>query len=118
MNAGDRKSKYPVPKSGAAEALHEVAVTRRPEPLPTESTEQLASPFHRAKQRAFFEEEPNLEQIKILRCMTPEQRWLAAHRLYWTMRHHKAAFLHSQHPAWSEQKIDDEVRHIFSNVRT
>ena len=118
MNAGDRKSKHPAPKSGEAEALREVAVTSRPEPLPTELTEQLTSSFHRAQQHAVFEEQPNPEQIKILRCMMPEQRWLAAHRLYWTMRHHKTAFLHSQHPAWSEQQVDDEVRRIFSNART
>ena len=58
------------------------------------------------------------EQIEVFRRMTPEQRWLAAHRLYWTMRRHKAAFLQSQHPDWSEQQVDTAVRRIFSNVRT
>jgi hypothetical protein len=50
--------------------------------------------------------------------MTPEQRWRAAHRLYWTMRRHKAAFLHSQYPEWSEQRIQEEVRRIFLHART
>ncbi len=33
------------------------------------------------------------EQIAVFRRMTPEQRWRAAHRLYWTMRRHKTAFI-------------------------
>jgi hypothetical protein len=55
------------------------------------------------------------EQIEIFRRMTPEQRWQAAHLLYWTMRRHKAAFLRNQHPDWPEQKVEDEVRRIFSH---
>jgi hypothetical protein len=58
------------------------------------------------------------EQIEIFRRMTPEQRWLAAYRLYWTLRRHKAAFLQSQHPDWSEQQVDAAVRQIFSHART
>jgi hypothetical protein len=64
------------------------------------------------------DEKASPEQIEILRHMTPDQRWRAAHRLYWTMRRHKAAFLQSQHPEWPEQKIQDEVRRLFSNART
>jgi hypothetical protein len=64
------------------------------------------------------DEKASPEQIEIFRRMTPEQRWRAAHRLYWTMRRHKAAFLRSQHPEWPEQKVDDEVRRIFSHART
>lgn len=64
------------------------------------------------------DEQPGPEQIAILRRMTPEQRWQAAHRLYWTMRRHKTAFLQSQHPDWSEHQVDNEVRRIFSNART
>jgi hypothetical protein len=58
------------------------------------------------------------EQIEIFRRMTPEQRWQAAHRLYWTMRRHKTAFLRSQHPDWSEEQVTDTVREIFSHART
>ena len=50
--------------------------------------------------------------------MTPEQRWRAAQRLYWTIRRHKAAFLQSLHPDWSEQRVAAEVREIFSHART
>jgi hypothetical protein len=64
------------------------------------------------------DEKASPEQIEVLRRMTPEQRWRAAHRLYWTMRRHKAAFLRSQHPEWPEQKVEDEVRRIFSHART
>jgi hypothetical protein len=71
-----------------------------------------------AKFRRLAQEESSPEQIAILRRLTPGQRWDAAHRLYWTMRRHKAAFLQSQHPDWNEQAVADEVRRIFSNART
>jgi hypothetical protein len=58
------------------------------------------------------------EQIAVFRRMTPAQRWQAAYRLYWTMRRHKTAFLQSQHPDWPLQKVEDEVRRLFSNART
>ena len=64
------------------------------------------------------DEQTSREQIEILRRMTPEQRWRAAHRLYWTCRRHKAAFLRSQHPDWPEPQVEDEVRRIFQNART
>jgi hypothetical protein len=64
------------------------------------------------------DERSSPEQIEAFRRMTPEQRWRAAHRLYWTMRRHKAAFLRSQHPEWPEQKVEEEVRQIFCHART
>ena len=64
------------------------------------------------------DEQPSPEQIEIYRRMTPEQRWRAASRLYWTVRRHKSAFLHSQHPEWSEQKLKEEVRNIFLHARS
>jgi hypothetical protein len=64
------------------------------------------------------DEQTSPEQIAVFRQMTPEQRWHAAHRLYWTMRRHKAAFLHSQHPDWPESRVEAEVRDIFSHART
>jgi hypothetical protein len=59
------------------------------------------------------DEEPSAEQIAILRRMTPEQRWDTARRLYWTCRHHKAAYLRSLHPDWAEQQVEAEVGRIF-----
>jgi len=64
-----------------------------------------------------WDEQPSAEQITIFRRMTPAQRWHSAQRLYWTMRRHKTAFDQSQHPDWSEQEVQAEVRRIFSNAR-
>jgi hypothetical protein len=58
------------------------------------------------------------EQFEIFRRMTPDQRWEAARNLYWTMRRHKAAFLRSQHPEWTEAQVADAVRENFSHART
>ena len=62
--------------------------------------------------------EPNREQLEILRCMTPEQRWRAAHRLYWTLRRHKAAFLRELHPDWSDERVERETRDTFLHARS
>jgi hypothetical protein len=64
------------------------------------------------------DEQTSPEQFAILRRMTPEQRWRAAHRLYWTCRRHKTAFLRSLHPDWTEHELNAEVRRIFSHART
>lgn len=64
------------------------------------------------------DEQPSPEQIAVLRGMTPDQRWKATHRLYWTMRRHKTAFLGSRHPEWSEQQLNKEIRDIFLRART
>ena len=71
-----------------------------------------------ARFRRLAQEESSPEQIAVLRRMTPGQRWNVAYRLYWTMRRHKAAFLQSQHPDWTEQQVTSEVRRIFSQART
>ena len=71
-----------------------------------------------ARFRRLAREQSSPEQIAILRRMTPGQRWDAAHRLCWTMRRHKDAFLQSQHPDWTEQQVTDEVRRVFSHART
>ena len=64
------------------------------------------------------DEQTSPEQFALLRRMTPDQRWRAAYRLYWTCRRHKAAFLHSLHPDWSEAQVNAEVRRIFGHART
>ena len=64
------------------------------------------------------DEQTSPEQIAIFRRMTPEQRWRTARRLYWTMRRHKAAYLRSQHPDWTDGQLADEVKRIFLNART
>lgn len=100
MNAEARNANYPEVQSGAAEVLRDAPISD-------------ASKFRRLAQ-----EEPSPEQIALLRRMTPVERWNAAHRLYWTMRRHKAAFLQSQHPDWTKQQVASEVRRIFSHART
>jgi len=64
------------------------------------------------------DEQASPEQIAIFKAMTPEQRWQAAHDFYWTIRRHKAAFLRSQHPDWSEEQVQQEVRNIFLRARS
>jgi hypothetical protein len=63
-------------------------------------------------------EEPSPEQIEVFRRMTPEQRWRSAHRLYWTMRRHKAAFIRSLNPDLPEASVEAKVREIFSHARS
>ena len=54
---------------------------------------------------------------EIIRAMTPEQKLEAAMRLYWSARELKAAALRSFHPDWSEEKIQQEVRHAYLTAR-
>jgi hypothetical protein len=65
-----------------------------------------------------LDEQPSSEQVELIRRMTPEQRWRSAHRLYWTMRRHKAAFIRSQNPDMPESGVEAKVREIFSHART
>jgi len=64
------------------------------------------------------DERPDPEQVEILRRMTPEQRWRAAHQLYWALRRHSAAFLRAEHPEWSENRIAEEVKRRFLHARS
>jgi hypothetical protein len=64
------------------------------------------------------DEEATPEQLVIFRQMTPERRLSLAEQLYWSARELKAAWLRSQHADWTEQKIEGEVRRLFTNART
>ena len=64
------------------------------------------------------DEHPGPEQLEVFRRMTPEQRWRAAHRLYWTLRRHKAAYLRDRHPEWSEEQVEQETRRSFLHARS
>jgi hypothetical protein len=64
------------------------------------------------------EEQTSPEQFAIFKAMTPEQRLNAGRQLYWTVRRHKEAFLRSQHPEWSEERLKQEVRDIFLRARS
>jgi hypothetical protein len=63
-------------------------------------------------------EQPGADQLEVLRRMTPEQRWRAAHRLDWTLRRHKEAFLRDRHPVWSDEQVEAETRRIFLHARS
>jgi len=64
------------------------------------------------------DEQTSPVQFEAYRKMTPEQRWRTAHRLYWTARRHKAAFIQSLHTDWPEDRVAAEVREVFSHART
>jgi hypothetical protein len=64
------------------------------------------------------DEQPSPEQIEIYRRMTPERRLQIAEQLYWSARRLKAAGLRAQHPDWSEQQVEIEVRSIFLHAGT
>lgn len=53
------------------------------------------------------------QERKILKAMTPSQRFQVASSLYRTARHLKAAGFRSAHPDWSEQQIESAVRDVF-----
>jgi len=61
---------------------------------------------------------PSVEQIDLMRRLTPEERYRASRDLYWTLRRHKAAFLRACHPDWDGTRIEAEVRRIFLHART
>jgi hypothetical protein len=65
-----------------------------------------------------FDEQPSPKQIAIYRSMPPERRWKLAGQLYWSARKMKAAGVKMQHPDWSEEKVNTEVRRIFRHART
>ncbi len=58
------------------------------------------------------------EQIAILRALPGERRLRLAEQLYWSARKLKLAGLRSQHPDWPVERLNSEVRRIFSNART
>lgn len=64
------------------------------------------------------DEQTSPEQIAIFRAMTSERRFQLAEQLYWFARKMKAAGLRMQHPDWSEEHVNVEVRRIFTNART
>ena len=95
MTAGDSQP-YPVSETNSAGELRDAV----------------------ARPGGWGREQASPERDAILRRMTPAQRWEAARNLYWTMRRHKAAFLKSLHPEWSDEQVNDEVRRIFANARS
>ena len=64
------------------------------------------------------DEQTSPEQFAALRAMTGARRLRLAEQLYWSARKMKAAGLRNQHPDWPPQRVEAEVRAIFSHART
>ncbi len=64
------------------------------------------------------DEQTSPAQFAALRAMSGARRLRLAEQLYWSARKMKAAGLRSQHPDWPEDRLNDEVRRIFSHART
>ena len=58
------------------------------------------------------------EQERIYQSMGPAKKLRAALQLYHSARQLKAAGLRAQHPDWSDEEIQNEVREIFLYART
>ena len=48
-------------------------------------------------------------QSTIFRQMTPEEKWKAATRLYWSAWGLKEAYLRALHPEWTVQEVNEEL---------
>src|SRR5436309_2079267 len=59
------------------------------------------------------DEQATAKQIEIFRAMPGERRLRLAEGLYWSARRMKIAGLRAQHPGWSEERLQSEVRRIF-----
>lgn len=60
----------------------------------------------------------NSIQDEILRKLSPEKKLQAAARMYNFAKKLKTAFLAQQHPDWTEEQVEKEVREIFANGST
>ena len=58
------------------------------------------------------------EQIEIFRAMTGARRLQLAEQLYWSARKLKLAGLRAQHPDWTIEQLNAEVRRVFLHART
>ncbi len=52
-------------------------------------------------------------RIAAIRRMTPAEKWQVIQNLYWFARDMKSAGVRSQHPEWSEEQVQTEVKRIF-----
>lgn len=53
------------------------------------------------------------EYIRILRGMSGEEKLRTAAKMWWTARNLKAAFLRQQHPDWTEEEVEEQVKKIM-----
>ena len=65
-----------------------------------------------------MESELTPEYVAILRQLTGVDKLRAAFQLYWFARRLKAAGLRHQHPDWTEEQVQEQVREIFLRAAT
>ena len=53
------------------------------------------------------------DRIAELRRMTPQERLRMAGKTYWDTRRAKATELSAEHPNWSEDEVETEVKRLF-----
>jgi hypothetical protein len=58
------------------------------------------------------------EYIATLRRMSGAEKLRTAFGLYWSARRVKAARLRQQHPAWTEEQVQQRVKEIFLHAVT
>ena len=63
-------------------------------------------------------EQTSHEQIAAFRAMSGTRRLQLAEQLYWSARKLKTAGVRSQHPDWPPDRVQEEVRRLFTNSRT
>jgi hypothetical protein len=78
----------------------------------------LCDGFRRIFLVMLADEKSSPEQIEIFRAMTGERRLQLAEQLYWSARKLKLAGLRAQHPDWTGEQLNAEVRRSFLHART
>ncbi len=58
-------------------------------------------------------DEPSDIHAEIIGKMTPKQKLDASMRLYWSARTLKAAWIRSEHPEWTDARVNAAVRDAF-----
>jgi hypothetical protein len=58
------------------------------------------------------------ERITELRAMTGVQKLRIAEQLFWAARKAKVDELRSQHPDWSEERVNEAICEIFIQIST
>lgn len=59
-----------------------------------------------------------LKRIAIYANMTPLQKWQEALKLMAAARNMKRAFLSAEHPDWTSDQVETELRRIFLYAST
>jgi len=66
----------------------------------------------------YADDRPDEEQMRILKAMTPAQRYQIMVDLYNTARELKTAGVRMLHPEWTDEEVEAEVRRIFLHATT